>query len=210
MAGFGSAFRALPKAAVEAAATPPSGNAQEAIWHQIYDTQTFVSATSTRLVFFQAANADRTLSNMEQGGTLPRPQSLQIHNITCDVLSATPVSTGAGVVGTLDDLSRLLIGSANRPTWTLTISQKSYGPYSLSVLHSTGGPNGFISGTQAAGTSLQYAKNTGDAGWNYFGRVIIPEQVSFSLEANWAATATLTGDVRIRISLFGVLNRRVL
>lgn len=210
MAGFGMAFRALPKAAVEAAATPPSGNAQEAIWHQVYDTQSFVSATTTRLVFFQAANADRTLSNMEQGGTLPRPQSLQIHNITCDLLSAAPVSTGAGIVGILDDLSRLLLGTANRPTWTLTISQKSYGPYSLSVLHGTGGPIGGVNGTQAAGTSIQWARVSDTPGWNYFGRVIIPEQVSFSLECNWAATATLTGDVRVRISLFGVLNRRVL
>lgn len=210
MAGFGSAFRALPKAAVEAAATPPSGNAQEAIWHQVYDTQTFTSASTTVLTFFQAANADKTLSNMDQGGTLPRPQSLQIHNITCDVLSATPVSTGAGVVGVLDDLSRLMIGSANRPTWTLTISQKSYGPYSLSVLHGTGGPIGSMNGTQAAGTSLQFARVSDSPGWNYFGRVIIPEQVSFSFTLNWAATATLTGNVLIRISLFGVLNRRVL
>lgn len=210
MAGFGMAFRALPKAAVEAAATPPSGNAQEAIWHQVYDTQSFVSATTTRLVFFQAANADRTLSNMEQGGTLPRPQSLQLHNITCDLLSAAPVSTGAGIVGILDDLSRLLLGTAQRPTWTLTISQKSYGPYSLSVLHGTGGPIGGVNGTQAAGTSIQWARTSDAPGWNYFGRVIIPEQVSFSLETNWAATATITGDVRVRISLFGVLNRRVL
>lgn len=208
--GFGAPFRALPKAAIEAASTPPSGNAQEAIWHQAYDTQTFVSATTTRLVFFQAANADRTLSNMEQGGTLPRPQSLQIHNICADFLSLTPVSTGAGIVGELDNLARLILGSAQRPMWTLTISQKSYGPYSMSLLHGTGGPLGFISGTQAAGTSLQFGKNDGSAGWNYFGRVIIPEQVSFSLEIAWAATATLTGDTRIRVSLFGVLNRRVL
>ena len=211
MAGFGAAFRALPKAAVEAAATPPSGHAQEAIWHQVYDTQTYVDNTTTRLVFFQATNADRTLTNLEQGGALPRPQSLQIHNICADFLGAAPVTvTAATVEGILNDIALLMIGSAQRPTWTLNISQKSYGPYSLTVLHGTGGPNGFLSGTQAAGTTLQYGRNDSSPGWNYFGRVIIPEQVNFNLEVNWAAAANLTADTRIRISLFGVLNRRVL
>lgn len=211
MAGFGARFRALPKAAVEAAATPPSGNAQEAIWHQLYDTQTFTSAATTVMTFFANTNADKTLSNLEQGGTLPRPQSLQIYDITLDIMLAAPVSTAAGgVAGVLNDLALLLLGSGQRPTWTLSISSKNYGPYSLTTLHGTGGPTGFGWGTFTAEESIQFAKNDPGAGWNYFGRVIIPEQVSFGLTINYAATATLTGDARFRASLFGVLNRRVL
>jgi len=209
--GFGAPFRALPKAAVEAAATPSSGHAQESIWHQLYDTQTYVSAATTRLVFFNAANADRTLTNMEQAGALPRPQSLQLHNICCDLLSLTPVSTAAGgIAGVLNDMALLLLASASRPTFTLSISQKSYGPYSLTLLHGTGGPAGFGWGTFTAEESIQYSRNDPGPGWNYFGRVIIPEQVNFNLEMNWAAAQTLTGDTRVRCSLFGVLNRRVL
>ena len=209
--GFGAPFRALPKAAVEAAATPPSGHAQESIWHQVYDTQTFTSASTTRLVFFNTASADRTLTNMEQAGALPRPQSLQIHNICCDILDPTPVSTAAGgIAGVLNDLALLVLASTARPTWTLNISNKSYGPYSLTLLHGTGGPVGFGWGTFTAEESIQYAKMDSTPGWNYFGRVIIPEQVNFNLEVNWAATQTLTANVLIRVSLFGVLNRRVL
>jgi hypothetical protein len=208
---FGAPFRALPRAAVEAASTPGAGAGQEAIWHQLFDTQTFTSAATVSLTFFQTANADKTLSNIDQGGTLPRFSSLQIHDVTADYLALAPVSTlaGATTVGVLNDLALLVLGSAQRPTWTLTISQKAYGPYSLTVLHGTGGPAGFGWGGNGANFQ-QYARNEPSSGWNYFGRVIIPEQVSFSLTILWAATATLTGDTRIRASLFGVFNRRVL
>ena len=143
MAVLGSRFRPMSAAAVEAAATPPSGNSQEAIWHQLYDTQTFTSAATTRMNFFAATNADKTLSNLEQGGTLPKPQSLQIYNICLDVLAVVPVSTSATITGVLNDFALLFLGSAQRPTWTLTISSKAYGPYSLTTLGGTGGPTGF-------------------------------------------------------------------
>lgn len=209
MAVLGARFRALPGATVEANATPPSGSAEEAIWHQIYDTQTYVDNTTTRLVFFQAANADRTLSNMDQGGSLPRPQKLQIFNICLDAMSAIPVTTSATLTGALDDLALLIFGSAQRPTWTLNISQKAYGPYSLTTLGGTGGPTGF--GFAGDGAEIiQFAKTDPSGGWNYFGRLTIPEQVNFNVEINWAAVAQLTADKLLRVSLFGVLNRRVL
>lgn len=209
MAGFGAPYRALSKNAIEAAATPPSGHAQEAIWHQAYDTQLFTSGTTTRLVFFQALQADRTLSNMEQAGSFPKPQSLQIHQITCDVLSILPTTLTGDITGVLTDLALLIFGANERPTWTLNISNKNYGPYSLTTLHGTGGPAG--SGWSGATiTGMQYARNEPGPGWNYCGRVIIPEQVNFSVELNWAATATMTANKRIRLSLFGVLGRRVL
>lgn len=209
MSVLGARFRALPGATVEANATPPAGNSEEAIWHQIYDTQSFVSGTTTRLVFFQAANADRTLSNMDQGGSLPRPQKLQLYNVCLDVLSIIPVTTSATIDGVLNDLALLIFGSNQRPTWTLNISQKAYGPYSLTTLGGTGGPTGFGFSSDGA-EIIQFAKNDPSGGWNYFGRLTIPEQVNFSVELNWAATATMTADKRVRVSLFGVQNRRVL
>ena len=213
--GFGTPFRPQTNQAVTAGATPPSGDSAESIWHQLYDTQSFVSATTTALQFFLSPGVDPTLSNMTQGGTLPRPQTLQIYDITLDVLSIIPlsVSATATVVGVLNDLALLIFGAGQRPTWTLSISQKAYGPYSLTVLHGTGGPTGWgwAYGTAAA-ESFQYARNEPGPGWNYYGRVSILEQMQFQLSVNWAATATLTeDDRRLRcVSLFGVLNRRVL
>jgi hypothetical protein len=207
---FGAPFRAVSNAAVEAAATPPSGSSAEAIWHQLYDTQTFTDNSTVRLTFFTNPSADRTLTNMAGGGgTLPRPQTLQIYNITLDILSTIPVTTSATLTGVLNDLALLIFGAAQRPTWTLTISDKSYGPYSLTTLHGTGGPVGFGFSSDGA-EIIQFAKNDPAGGWNYRGRVIIPEQANFQFAIDYAATADISEDKRFRVSLFGVLNRRVL
>jgi hypothetical protein len=209
MPNFGTRFTALPGATVEANANPPSGGSEEVIWHQIYDSQTFTDNVTTRLTFFQVANADRTLSNMDQGGTLPRPQKFQIYNVCLDILSIIPVTTSATLTGVLNDLALLVIGSAQRPTWTLFISQKSYGPYSLTTLGGTGGPTGFGFSSDGA-EIIQYARNDPSGGWNYFGRVTIPEQVNFNMVFDWAATADISENKIFRASLFGVLNRRSL
>lgn len=209
MAGFGTNFIPKSRAQVQAEFTPPSGRSQEAIWHQLYDTQTYTDNSTTRLTFFAATNSDATLSNMEAAGMLPSPQSFAVHNICCDAWTAAPVSTAAGgVTGNLDDLALLML--VGRPTWTLNISSKRYGPYSLSTLHGTGGPQGIGYGTFTAEESLQFARNDNSPGWNYYGKVGIPEQVAFNVEVVWAAAQQLTADWRIRLSLFGVLNRRVL
>lgn len=213
MSGFGVPFRARSFGAVKAAATPPSGAAPEVVWHQIYDTQTYPATGITSLTFFATANADKTLCNLDVGGQLPSPQSFQIYNIALDLIPALAsggVSTAAGgAAGNLDDFARVLLIA--RPTWTLNISNKAYGPYSLTTLHGTGGPDGFGWGTFTAEESLQYARNANSPGWNYYGRVIIPEQVSFNLVVNFQGTlAPTVAAVQLRASLFGVLNRRVL
>lgn len=207
MAGLGTNFVPQSRAQIQASLTPPSGRSQEAIWHQLYDTQTYTDNSTTRLVFFGATNSDNTLSNMEASGMLPAPQSFAIHNVCCDMWTAAPVSTNAGVAGDVNDMFLLLL--VGRPTWTLNISSKRYGPYSVSALHGTGGPVGFLSSTVAT-ANLGFAKNDASPGWNYFGKVGIPEQVAFNMEVVYGAAQDLTANWSIRMSLFGVLNRRVL
>lgn len=200
----------LTTAQVQQKATPPAGNSSEVIYHQMFDTQTFTSATTTDLNFFAAANADATLTNLPQAGQLPFPQTLQIFDITLDILSPVPVSTNPGattVVGVLNDLALLLLGSAQRPTWQLNISEKKYGPYSLTTLHGTGGPTGFGWGAEV--TSIQYARNEPSPGWTYMGNITIKQQVNFNVVVHYAATATLTGNPLFRVSMFGILNRAV-
>lgn len=207
---FGTRIVALSRAAVQAKATPPSGNAQEVIWHQCYDTQTYTSAATVRMVFFAAAQADTTLSNLPSAGMFPSPQSLQIYDICMDVLSIVPVSTSATQTGVLNDMALLFLGSTQRPIWTLEISDKKYGPYSLTVLHGTGGPSGFGFSSDGA-EIIQYARNEPGSGWTYNGAVIIPEQSNFKLTVDYSTFATLSGATCLfRASLFGVLNRRVL
>ena len=204
---FGTPFKALNRAQIAQAATPPSGRSQEAIWHTVFDTQTYTSAATTGLTFFQNTNNDKTLSNMEAAAQFPSPQSFQIHNITLDIITAAGVSTAATNAGSLDDAWRLLLGG--RPTFTLTISSKAYGPYPATFLHASGGPMGSLGTAIATPGSLQLGVNAQTGGWNYCGRIIIPEQVSFSLSLAWSAAQTLTGNALIRVAMSGVLNRRV-
>lgn len=210
MSGFGDRFRAVPRSVLKAASTPPSGSSPEAIWHTVYDTQLFTSASTVRQVFFQSTNADQTRCNMEAAGQFPAPQIFQIYNITADFIPAGALVTtaAAAVTGAANDLSLLLL--ASRATWTLTLSNKQYGPYPLSFLHASGSLNAQVGGTTAAGGTLQWATNTPLPGWNYFGRIIIPEQNSFTITLNFAAAQTLTQNYDIRIAMSGVLSRRVL
>lgn len=209
--GFGTKVRALPRQAVLAAATPPSGASQEAIWDQRYDTQAYPAAGVRSLSFFGAVNADKTLSNMEASGQFPAPQSFRIHDITCDIFPQAAGLSNAAVspAGNLDDMQKILFQA--RPTWTLSISSKIYGPYSVTVLHGTGGPQGFIAGTFAVDKAEQAARNDASPGWNYQGSIIIPEQTAFSVTVNFQNTLVPVAiDYFIRLSLFGVLQRRVL
>jgi hypothetical protein len=208
MNGFGDRYRAVPRAALKRAATPPSGDSPEAIWHCLFDTQTYTDNATTRLTFFQTTNADPTLSNMEASGQLPSPQYLNVYNINLDAWTAIPVSQGANVVGDAGDLALLLL--TGRPVWTFTLANKTYGPYPLTTLHGTGGPDVFGWGFAHATDSIQFAKVDKSPGWNYYGRVIIPPQQSFKIDVVFAAAQNLTADWRLRISIMGVLSRRVL
>lgn len=209
--GFGVPFKAATRAQLRSRSTAPSGASPEAIWQQYYDTQSYVSATTTRLTFFQVTNVARDITNMPSAGQLPDPQWLSIYNVCCDFLTSNSSNVATDQVpGELGDLSKLL--KVGRPYWMLTISDKQYGPYSLTCLHGTGGPVGFqASGNTAATGNAQYANNALNPGWNYQGSLIIPPKTNFQIEVVWAAAQTTLEDpIKIRLSLFGILSRRVL
>jgi hypothetical protein len=203
---MGQRFQTVSRATMRKLSTPISGDSPEAIWHQLYDTQDYTSAATTTLTFFANPNADRTLTNMDTGGQLTDPQYLSVYDVTCDFLTQN-TSDAASVAGELNDLSLLLL--VGRPTWTLTLSDKNYGPYNLTGLHGTGGPVGGISvGTNAV--AAQWANNALGPGWNYKGSIIIPPKTSFRVTVNWAAAQTLNATpCKIRLSLFGILSRAV-
>jgi hypothetical protein len=200
---------ARPFAAVNQQAIAPSGTSPEAIWHQAYDTQTYTSASTTTLDFFAAINADKSLSNMEAAGQFPAPQVFELYNICLDLWGATAplVSTTADTTGTANDNALLLF--LGRPVWKFTLQNKTYGPYKLTTLHGTGGPQVFFAGTTAAGASTQFAKNDPSSGWNYNKSITIPAQTSFQFNISWSAAQTLTKNYLLCVSLFGVLSRAV-
>lgn len=204
--GFGTKFRVRPGAAL-ARASVPSGipDQREAIWHQWYDTQTYVDAATTRLTFFTSApGVDRTLTNIQTAGQLPEPYFFSMYDLAMDYLVQNTVAAVASVVGVYNDLALLIL--VGRPTWTLTIQDKNYGPYTVSTLHGTGGPVGGIDAGTAAEIH-QWATNALNPGWNYFGTIIIPPKIAFQFELVWSAAQNLTANVLLRLSMFGVLSR---
>lgn len=217
---LGAKIRARGFGAVAQSATPGSGTGPEVIWHQFYDTQTSVSAGQSSLTFFQATSSDITLSNLPQGGALPDPQFMAVHDICLDFLASGTSAQSDYVSETVTTSSNLGIlrdyGQAmfvGRPVWSLFISDKRYGPYSLTTLHGTGAivGSGWAWGTATAtlATVYQYGYNTPMAGWNYEGSVIIPPKVNFNIIVNWPAAQATTTILLIRLSIFGVLTRRV-
>jgi len=209
--GFGTRFKASSRAGLRRSATPGSAGGPEAIFHQFYDTQLYTSAATVRQTFFNNTSADPTISNMQAAGQFPDPQYFSLYDITLDFLPATAyVSTAATAnTGNINDYGLLLMTA--RPTWTLVLSDKRYGPYSLSALHGTGGVQGFLALTAAATNNAQYGHNNLNSGWNYYGSIIIPPKTNFFIEVNYAAAQTLAGgNPNLRISLFGLLSRRSL
>lgn len=189
---------------------PSTVGQSEVIPHILYDTQLYTSAVTTTQSFYQTQNNDRTLSNLLQAGALTDPQYFEIFNLGCDVLQDASLNAAATEVGVIDDIQKLLL--VGRPIFTLTISDKNYGPYPLSFLHTSGGAVGFGWGTNAAPINIQYANNSlPDGGWNWRGSVVIPPKVGFSVTVQWAAAQTLqAGNPQIRFWMAGALHRRIL
>lgn len=202
--------RTFPELRVRANPTQPGQ--PEAVPWWFYDTQTYTDNSSTELTFFAATQNDRSLSNWQQAGALPDPNFFEIHGLMVDIYSTTAtqfVTTAAGgVTGAIDDLGLLLL--TGRPRITLSLSDKDYGPWPLSVCHGTGGPTGFGWGTFTAEESLQFANNgIFDGGAHIGGALLIPPKVSFTARMQWPAAVNISGDYRIRLTMAGTLYRRI-
>jgi hypothetical protein len=204
-------LEALTWAQLKSSTTPQPGE-PETIRHILYDTQTYTDNSTTELTFFGAAQSDRTLSNMPQGGSLPEGQYFAIREVCLDVFAAATtafVTTAAGgVTGAVDDLGVLLINC--RPVLTIELNDKKYGPVPAVACRGLGGPVGGMSGTFTAEENLQWATN-GRPGDGFFHEngIIVPPQTSFTVRINWAAAANITGDQKVRVALRGTLYRRV-
>lgn len=198
--------------ALRSRANPRSAGVPETIPHWLYATQTYTDNSTTQLTFFTDNQANRSLSNLQSGGSLPDPQYLTIFGIYCDIINATAdtyVTTAAGgTSGAINDIGSLVMVAL--PRFVLRIQSKDYGPWPLSVCHATGGATGFGWGTFTAEESLQYANNgVMGKGAEINGFITIPPRGDFSVTVDWNAAANITGDYRVRMTLFGLLSRAV-
>lgn len=200
---------------LDALANPMFANQPEVVPWQLYDTQSITTAVNAPAVYFQTINSDKTLSNMEGPGQLPDPQYLVVHYVAADFL-VPPQSTAVGATtnnAAVDDVENIL--KTNRATFEFNMSNKRYGPFSLTMCHATGGATGNLYGvgTLAAAVSGGVVNNgiPGSGGFPFAGALVIPPKIGFDVTIRLGAAPTLpVSPLPIRISLVGALYRRVL
>lgn len=205
----------LSRDELDAIANPMFANQPEVVPWQLYDTQNFTTGVTTSAVFFQSINVDKTLSNMEGPGQLPEPQYFVCHYIACDFLIAAQSTaiTATANNAALDDIENVL--KVQRATVEFNMSNKRYGPFSLTMTAATGGATGSLYGvgTLAAAVAGGVVNNgiPGTGGFPFGGALVIPPKIGFDVTVRLAAPATLpVSPLPLRISLVGALYRRVL
>lgn len=205
---------ALTRDELDAMANPQSAGQPEVIPWQLYDTQSVATTNAGPFTFFTTVNNDKTMSNMEGPGQLPDPQYFIVQYIACDILQIPAATALTGEPNSaLANVENIL--KAIRSTFTFNMSNKRYGPFSLTMCHSTGGASfsGYGYGTAANGTSAGVVNNgiPGSGGFPLSGALVIPPKIGFDVTINFGAACTLVGGpVLIRMSLVGSLYRRVL
>lgn len=202
------------------AVNPVSANAPESVPWWFYDTQLYTSAATVQQTFFAATQAARDLSNLPTGGALPDPNFFAIHYLNADFMqnaAGTPYTTTAAIgaavtnANALNDVGSLLLSGRGRIT--LTISDKAYGPWPLSVTGGTGAALGFIAiaGLTGAGNAQRSDFGYNAVGGAFIGgKIIIPPRVGFNVVCDWPAALTLTGNYQVRVTMYGAYYRRVL
>ena len=185
-----------------------------------FDTQVYVSGTTTTLDFFQSVQADKNLSNMVAAGQIPSPQFFDLYHCSIAYLipfSATVPITGApALTGALNDVERLMQGAA-----TFVVADKQYWQGSQSNLPSGGGPCAqlaFSSNGTAAdsfSSAAQYATNGNPDlrnRYNFWGDITLPANQNFLWRLTWSNPLTFAPSTNrsIRVWMDGYLYRRVL
>jgi hypothetical protein len=189
-------------------ANPQNANQPESIPWIYYDTQNIANAAAGPIAYFANPNADKTVSNLEQAGTIPDPFYFEIEAFNCDFL-VDPSLTATAVGGVIGDLTEIL--AVQRAVFLFTFAGKEYLRIPLTYLHASGGLNAVMSGVFAAPLIAEYAVNSYPDGGFYVGkRITIPPKQSFAVSILLGGAVTLAATVSTRISMAGVLHRRVL
>lgn len=189
-------------------ATPQNvpGQSQALPWI-LYDTQTFVSAATTTLRFFNAPANSPFITNVPGSGTLPDPEFFEGWYMGVDVLRPVGLGTNDTAAGPWNDVQQLLQNGIA----TLVRQQKTDGPFPLGAFRGLNGLEGY-GYSQAAniGTgNIQFAQNATLGHWCLDGAWVIPPMTQFNVRLDWETAPTLIADVRVRLWLMGVLHRAV-
>jgi hypothetical protein len=189
----------------------------ESIGWKWWDTQTYVSGTTTALTNFFNVRATPDLSNMEVAFQLAAPKAFLIRAVRFFLktrpLVVTPAGVSGAAVGVFDNIAQLI----NAGVMTLTIGNKSYDLEPLWCLTAGGGAAGAMAmaGGVAANAFnyIDYAQNgiADPRAVNTLSKpLFIGPQINFNARIDWDVAKTLQGgNVTVCLLLDGDLLRPV-
>jgi hypothetical protein len=177
---------------------PQSLEAPEALPWVLYDTVVYPIAGIAHLDAFRNVNADPTLSNMEQPGSLAAGVYFDVHRIF-----VTPLTPSPSLATTLDDVG-ILYNNA-RATFTFLINSKPVGPFPLRFAGDAGQPS------QQGNTTVDvnnYLGGPQNGGFPVNGSIKIGPTQKFGVSLDFAAAA-VTANLSLQVALLGILYRKI-
>jgi len=192
-----------------------TGVGLEIVPHIIYDTATYVTAATVDLPFFQTNRATADLTNIQQPGLLPSPQSFLIQNISVGFkiqpMTSAQTATNTIQLGIYNDLVLLI----NTGIFRMVIGEKRYGPWPLARLPLSTFVKGVLvnAGATAANLTSGYANTDGPL-YALMPNLLISPLQQFSVNLQWpagAVTLTTSGVVPmvLTVMLDGQLSRAI-
>ena len=177
---------------------PQSLEAPEALPWVLYDTVTYPLAGTAHLDAFRNVNADPTLSNMEQAGSLAAGVYFDVHRIF-----VTPLTPGTSLATTIDDVGKVYNDA--RATFTFLVNSKPVGPFPLRFAGDAGQPS------QQGNTTVDvnnYVGGPQNGGFPINGAIKLGPTQKFGVSLDFVSTA-ITSNLLIQVALLGILYRKI-
>lgn len=175
------------------------GGQIESIGWKLWDTQTYVSGTTTQLPQWFNVRATPDLSNMEVAFQLAAPKAFLVRAIRFFVKQRVRAVVRAANTnpntGAMDNIAQLI----NTGVWVFTIGNKVYNMEPLWCLTAGGGACGVFAlegATADPGAAVDYAQNgvPDPRAVNTLSKpIFIAPQINFSAVVTWPAAITLAG-----------------
>jgi hypothetical protein len=182
--------------------------ALEVIQDTLYDSLVFTSATTTSLTFFveSIATTNLGITNMQQPGMLPNPESFLVQAIRFYVRWTTQTAAATVAASPINDLMLLV----NTGILTAKFGNKTYGPWPLWMMGAGNFVQSSIGSTIATSLAVT-APEMGGPLWALFPALMISPLQSFQASITWpAGTVTLgAGNPTIQLVYEGQRARAV-
>ncbi len=173
-------------------------NQLETIGWQWWDTQSYVSGTTTSLTQFFNVRATPDIGNMEVAFQLAAPKAFLVRAIRFFVKQRPRLVSPAAAApqtGALDNVAQLI----NTGVFTFTIGNKQYSQNALWTLTAGGGAAGVMAMANGATVASNYADYAQSgiadprAVYTLAKPLFIPPQMNFNAVVTWPAALTLAG-----------------